>query len=220
MNRLHSFVTFALIIVAFSVGCKKDDISDDNQNVSAFNLRTPVDDPDVEVQNIDVSINTKRNVYYFDSTINIAAFNIPLKFSIYQNINNDSYKYIDVFFNYDSNLYLQNEIAVFSDKTSASSREFLLPTYSEGIKIETSESIWNPDWNGINRSGLIYIKSGNKILGMNDIKDRYIPFRKKVGSDYYYGWIKLNLSPDASKLIIKSVAYCNVANKAFYFGDY
>lgn len=216
MKRLHFFAIPFLCTIAFLVGCKKDDISENNQNVSAFNLRTPVDDPDVEVQNVDLSINTNINEYYFDTTINISELNIKLGYYLYRDIVDNSYKSINVTFDYMSSCSFQSDIPVFVEETSASSRSYFLPTFFTGVKIETGKSVWN----GTNFYGLIYSKSDGQTYGINGKNDRYIAFRKKVGTDYFYGWIKLNLSADANTFIIKSVAFCDVPNKAIYFGDY
>jgi hypothetical protein len=170
----------------------------------------------VEVQNLDISINTNRNVYYFDSTINVSDLNIQFKNNFYRDIVDNSYKTINVTFDYMSSCSFQSDIPVFVEGTSASSRSYFLPTYFTGVKIETGKSVWN----GTNTYGQVYYYSDGKTYGINGQNDRYIAFRKKVGTDYFYGWIKLNLSADANTFTIKSVAYCEVPNKAIYFGDY
>lgn len=37
--------------------------------------------------------------------------------------------------------------------------------------------------------------------------DKYVGIKFKIGTEFHYGWIKLNLSTDAKTLIIKDVAY-------------
>ena len=66
----------------------------------------------------------------------------------------------------------------------------------------------------------MYVKNDYGSFGINGFGDRFIPFRKKTGSSYQYGYLKLNLSADADNLIIKSIAYCAVPDKTIYFGDY
>ena len=75
------------------------------------------------------------------------------------------------------------------------------------------------DWSD-NIYGSMYVKNDYGSFGINGFGDRFIPFRKKTGSSYQYGYLKLNLSADADNLIIKSIAYCDVPDKTIYFGDY
>lgn len=48
--------------------------------------------------------------------------------------------------------------------------------------------------------------------------DKFIGIKFKIGTDFHYGWIKVNLSSDAKTLLIKDVAYDTRPNTAITIG--
>ncbi|MFN8295860.1 MAG: hypothetical protein U0T69_06665 [Chitinophagales bacterium] len=197
------------LLLFFISSCKKDDDSKSPTNITS---RKPVDDPDVEVQTFNVNINTNRSGTYLDTVIK--AFSLEFHINAYQYTN--VYKDISIYTGYASDLYLHNEVVFRVGQRS----DNFIPSFLEGYKIDTYEGAWNTTYGDPNYYGSIYTKENDASFGFNGLGDRYFAFRKKVSGSYQYGYIKLNLSEDANTLNIKSIAYCNIPNKSFYYGDY
>ena len=202
----------AFLPLLFISSCKKDD---DSKNPINISKRSPIDDADVEVQTLNLNIHTNRSTNYLDTVIK--AFNLDFHLNIYQyNSGANTYKDISINTGYVADLYLQDEINFKLGQRS----EYFIPSYLEGYKIDTYEGAWNTIEGYDNSYGSIYTKNNDASFGVNGFGDRYVAFRKGAGGSYKYGYIKLNLSADATNLNIKSIAYCNTSNKSFYFGDY
>ncbi|MFN8284344.1 MAG: hypothetical protein U0U67_14080 [Chitinophagales bacterium] len=205
----RSLLLAAFLPVFFISSCKKEDDEKTSPNISK---RAPENDPDVEAQTLNLTINTNRSTY-LDTIIN--AFGHDFHISIYQY---SPYKYIDISTDYNSDVYFQEEIVL---RVGQRSDDFL-PCFLEGYKVDTYQGAWEEiDGYGDNTYGALYIKNTEGGFGFNGLGDRFIAYRNEVSSgNYKYGYIKLNLSADGQSLTIKSIAFCNVANKAIYFGDY
>lgn len=214
MSKIFYKSIFLTVLISFLFisSCKKDDNSKTSNNITK---RTPVDDPDVEVQTFNLNINTDRSTDYLDTIIK--AFDFDFHLNVYQyNVSPYNYKYISITTAYIPDLYLQDEIVLRVGQRS----DYFIPSFLEGYKIDTYEGAWNTIEGYDNTYGSVYIKNNNGSNGFNGLGERYIAFRKKVSGSYQYGYIKLNLSADANNLNLKSIAYCSIPNKAFYFGDY
>lgn len=199
-------VFFSLFFIS---SCNKDDDSKQSANISS---RKPVNDPDVETQTLNLNINCNRSAGYLDTVIN--AFSLDFHVNVYQY--SGTYKDISIYTGYVSDLYLQDEVVFKVGQRS----DYFIPSFLEGYKIDTYEGAWNTIEGYSNSYGSIYTKNDGASFGFNGLGDRYFAFRKKTGGSYQYGYIKLNLSADANNLNIKSIAYCSISNKTFYFGDY
>jgi len=207
-----SVLVAAFVPLLLVSSCKKDDDSKTAINVPT---RSPVDDPDVEMQTFNLNINTTRSTNYVDTVIK--AFNLDFHLNIYQYTSGANvYKDISINTGYVPDLYLQDEVVFKVGKRS----EYFIPSYVEGYKIDSYEGAWNTLEGYDNSYGSIYTQNNEGSFGVNGFGDRYFAFRKGTGGNYNYGYLKLNLSADATTLNIKAVAYCNSANKGFYFGDY
>ena len=209
----YKSVVLAACLTLLSISsCKKDDDAKISNNISK---RTPVNDPDVEVQNINFNINTNISSSYLDTVF--TAFNLDFDLSIYKYGSGPSYnKYISIYTYFTSDLFLQNEVVFRVGQRS----DYFLPSFIEGYKIDTYKYAWVNLDEYDNIYGSMYVKNDYGSFGINGFGDRFIPFRKKTGSSYQYGYLKLNLSADADNLIIKSIAYCAVPDKTIYFGDF
>ncbi len=209
----YKSVVLAACLTLLSISsCKKDDDVKISNNISS---RSPVDDPNVDVVILNLNINTNINTSYLDTVIQ--AFNLDFHFSVYKyNLGAVNYKYLSINTGYNTDLYLQDEIVFRVGERS----DYFIPSYLVGYKIDTYEGAWNTIEGYTNTYGNIFIKNTDGSFGFNGLGDRYIAFRKEVSGSFQYGYINLNLSQDANNLTIKSIAYCNVPNKPFYFGDY
>ena len=83
--------------------------------------------------------------------------------------------------------------------------------YSSGTSIDASLSSWSSG-----SSGIMSI-SGDGFW--NNASDKFVALKLKVGSNTYYGWVRLDVNSTASAFVVKDYAYNSIANQPILAGQ-
>ena len=82
--------------------------------------------------------------------------------------------------------------------------------------INSSQSYWICTATSSSSSALSMNYNGAAFVGL---ADKYVGLRIKLSNQWYYGWIRLSIPSDTSKIIIKDYAYNQVPNTSINAGQ-
>lgn len=179
----------AISLIVTSIACKKETTETNNPNI---------DDKTVSVS-IDSSGNSNNKLIDLDDD-GTNDFNI---FSTLPSLNkNNSDVGINGLSDYEFSTEAQSPV---SNK---------IKTFAKGTSINSASGTWNTLATFyINLSGI----SGYPV-GINEQGDKLIGFRVKDGTDFFYGWMNVNVT-GGHKLTIKEYAVQTTANTAIIAGQ-
>jgi len=88
---------------------------------------------------------------------------------------------------------------------------------SEGAPIDDAQTTWiaNANYQTLNWQGCAYTNS----QWCDGQVDKYLGLRITIGTDKYYGWVRMDIPADASSITIKDYAINTIANEGLLAGE-
>ena len=208
-KKIAQYSALAVAVAAvLPIACKKDKTptnSTDDPNITVRNLNLTVSDVDpskrlsgpAATQSFrDIDNNGVNDfsaiVYYYKYDTN----NIDLYSAIIDESSDTSNKVTSYF--------VSGDIPMVRAKTTSQIMESTTPAYYVGYTALYAK--YNGD---------VTYNFQNEFKGKGD---KYVGVKFKIGSQFHYGWMKINLSTDGKSLNIIDVAYDNRANTPITIG--
>lgn len=208
-KKITQYSALAIAAAAMlPLSCKKDKTDDngtDDPNITVRTLNLNVSDPDPtkrlsspadELSYIDIDNNGVNDfaaaVYYYKYDAN----NIDL-YSAIIDVSEDSTNKI-------SSYLVLGDIPMARAKTTSQTIDSSTPAYYVGYT-----ALYEKE------DGTVKYNFQNEFKGKGD---KYVGVKFKIGSDFHYGWMKINLSSDGKTLKIIDVAYDTRANTPITVG--
>jgi hypothetical protein len=207
-KKLQNYTLLALTgSLLLPTGCKKDEAEPDNPNVEFIDIEDIVVDATTasveDYQSLDIN---KDGINDFE----IYAYNASYEGNVY--------KLTGIYTSEDdSEGDTFNRVASRKVSSPFTEGEFLYFASEVGKGQDVKALTFNDDY-AITSANYVY-DSKSIVDGLQGKGDKYIAVSFKVGSGSHFGWLKVNVDANATKITIKEVAYNKVPGETLKAGE-
>lgn len=207
-KKLQNYTLLALTgSLLLPTGCKKDEAEPDNPNVEFIDIEDIVVDGSLSASDEDF-----KNI-----DINRDGINDFVVYSYNGSYDGETYKYTLIESAEDDGTYGDNKIATRKIVSPFDSEDF----YYFALEVGKGQSIKDLDFEKNQAvTSVLYTTYGEKLEdGLQGKGDKYIGVKFKIGSSIHFGWIKVNVDKNITKITIKEVAYNKISGETLKAGE-